>query len=221
MKITQSSLSLWIAIAAVACGRSATLETRTFELRHLEPWEVEALLKPYVWTDRPGAPGQLSIADGRAVTVRETPDNLRKIASLLAEQDRPQLGVRLHFQIIQANGASSADPAIAEVEAALRQLFRFRGYRLLAEAVMGGTQRSEIRQTIGPYSITAAVGEIRGSVDSGTVRVRAVLREVDHGLVLETSVNLRTGQTAVLGNTQLSAGRGTIILTVRPELVQN
>lgn len=83
-----------------------------------------------------------------AVTVRETPDNLDKIARVLAQFDRPTLSVRLHFQIIQADGAARSDPAIAEVEAALRKLFRFRGYRLVGEAVVGGTEHSEASQEI-------------------------------------------------------------------------
>ncbi len=39
------------------------------------------------------------------------------------------------------------------------------------------------------------------------------------GVLFETSVNVRIGQTMVLGSTQRDPGSGTIILTVRPELV--
>jgi hypothetical protein len=36
-----------------------------------------------------------------------------------------------------------------------------------------------------------------------------------------TRVNARIGQTMVVGNAQLMTGGGTLILTVRPEIVQN
>ncbi len=223
-------ISTWFALfgvlALAACG-GPRLDTRTFQLKNLSGGEAAQLLAPYVFTDRKEAPGAISQASG-AVTVRETPDNLEKIARVLAEFDRPHPGVRLTFQIIQADGAATTDPAIAEVEGALRKLFRFRGYRLLAEAVMGGMEFSEVRQVVsgpgGPYAISADILDVRGSGDSGTVRLRATLRaEAQYaGPVLNTAVTLRPGQTAVLGNAQVGAklGTGTLILTVRPELVQ-
>ena len=206
----------------MACtGR--TLDTRTFELRYLLGEEASNIIGPYVFADRPKAPGQMSFVDD-AITVRETPDNLDKIARVLSQFDRPTLSVRLHFQIIQADGAVRSDPAIAEVEAALRKLFRFRGYRLAGEAVVSGTEYSEVSQEVagegGPYTIFARIREVRGSADSGVVRLEAHLRAGTGG-ELQTTVSLRAGQTAVLGNARLSGTGGTVILTVRPELVQN
>jgi hypothetical protein len=213
-------------LAAVACG-GPRLDTRTFQLSHIDAEQAVELLKPYVFSDRTKAPGLISYsrAGGGSITVRETPDNLDKIARVLAQLDRPEPSVRLTFQIIQADGAASTDPAIAGVEGALRKLFRFKGYRLLAEAVAGGMGGSEVRQTVsgpgGPYVINATIFDVRGSGDSGSVRIRAELFVERAGLVLNTAVTLSPGQTAVLGNAQLSSktGTGTLILTVRPELV--
>lgn len=206
----------------MACS-GPTLDTRTFELKYLRGDEARDIIRPYVFDDRPDGPGQIS-HQGPLITVRETPDNLEKIGRVLAQYDRPAPSVRLHFQIIQADGAIRSDPAIAEVEAALRKLFRFRGYRLLAEAVAGGMVGSELRQRVagqgGPYIITATIFEIRGSGDSGSVGVRAELF-TSRGTVLNTSVTLRAGQTGVLGNAQMDEQLGTLILTVRPELVPN
>jgi hypothetical protein len=220
-------ISTWLALAGVialaACG-GPRLDTRTFQLKNLSGWEAMQLLAPYVFTDRKEAPGAISQA-GTAITVRETPDNLEKIARVLAEFDRPKPSVRLTFQIIQADGAANTDPAIAQVEGALRKLFRFKGYRLLAEAVAGGMEGSEVRQMVsgagGPYAINATILDARGTGDSGSVRIKAELFVERAGLVLNTAVTLRPGQTAVLGNAQLGSklGVGTLILTVRPELV--
>lgn len=206
----------------MACTGS-TLDTRTFELKHLRGGEASNIIDPYVFDDRPKAPGQMSFVDD-AITVRETPDNLDKIARVLEQFDRPTPSVRLHFQIIQADGAARSDPAIAEVEGALRKLFRFRGYRLVGEAVVGGTEYSEASQEVagegGPYLIIARIQEVRGSADSGVVRVEARLR-AGAGGELQTTVSLRAGQTAVLGNARLSGAGGTVILAVKAELVQN
>ena len=90
---------------------------------------------------------------GSVITVRETADNLDRIARALAQFDRPQPGVRLRFKLIEADGVATRDPRIADVEAALRGLFRFRGYRLITDAVVNGIAGTEASQTLsGPDS---------------------------------------------------------------------
>jgi hypothetical protein len=216
----------WLALVGLgvlaACS-GPTLDTRTFELKYLRGEEARDIIRPYVFDDRPDAPGQIS-HHGPLITIRETPDNLEKIARVLAQYDRPTPSVQLHFQIIQADGATQSDPAIAEVEGALRKLFRFRGYRLVGEALVSGTEFSESAQEIsgagGPYTIVARIGDVSGSGDSGVVRLEAFLHLPRIGQPLQASVSLRAGQTAVLGNARLNPEGATVILTVRPELVQ-
>ncbi|HLB36533.1 MAG TPA: hypothetical protein VJL31_08185 [Gemmatimonadales bacterium] len=217
----------WLALAGLgvltACS-GPTLDTRTFELKYLRGEEARDIIRPYVFDDRPDAPGQIS-HQGPLITVRETPDNLEKIGRVLTQYDRPAPSVQLHFQIIQADGATRSDPAIAEVEDALRKLFRFRGYRLVAEALVSGTEFSESAQEIagvgGPYTIVAHIADVSGSADSGIVRLEASLVIPRVGQALRASVSLRTGQTAVLGNARLNPEGGTVILAVRPELIQH
>lgn len=214
-----------LGVALAACSRGPDLDTRTFELRHMAAHTAEALIDPYVWGDRTDAPGSYSTT-GNTITVRETPDNLAKIARVLEEFDRPKPTVRLHFQLIQADGSSRPDPAIAEVETELRKLFRYSGYALVAEAVVGGMEGSNIEQVVGDappedgWIITAGIGEVRMSGDSGWVTMRVGVRNPMRG-AFETRVNAREGQTLVVGNAQLMQGGGTLILTVRPEFVTN
>ncbi|MFQ5538400.1 MAG: hypothetical protein ACE5GJ_13225 [Gemmatimonadota bacterium] len=124
----------WIAVglivlAAAACSRGPGLETRTFALENLAPHEAEALVAPYVFDDRERNPGTMSRTGG-AITVRETPDNLDKIERVMEQFDVAQPEVRLTFQLVEADGFSGTDPAIAEVEKELRKVFDFKGYRL-------------------------------------------------------------------------------------------
>jgi hypothetical protein len=197
------------------------LETQTFELQYLPDYEARQLIDPYVWADRPGAPGTVS-AVSNMITVRETPDNLEKVRRVLAEYDRPRPTVRLHFQLIEADGATTTDPAIADVEAELRKLFRYEGYRLITEAVVGGTQGSHVEQVVGDstgeWVVMATIENVRLVGDSGTVQVAAGVRSPIRG-AFQTTVNARIGQTLVVGNAQLIQGGGTLILTVRPEVI--
>ena len=214
-----------LTIGLSACTGGPELDTRTFELRHMEAHVAEAMIDPYVYADRPNAPGYISQA-GNTITVRETPDNLEKIARVLEEFDRPRPTVRLHFQLIEANGSSTPDPAIAEVEAELRKLFRYSGYTLVTEAVVGGMEGSHIEQIVGDappddgWIITATIGTVRLVGDSGWVQMRVGVRNPMRG-AFETQVNAREGQTLVVGNAQLMQSGGTLILTVRPEFVTN
>lgn len=229
---SRSLLVILTAVALGACGRGADLDTRTFQLKYLGRGEVERLIEPYVYRDRPNAGGGYSVSSG-AITVRETRDNLDKIARVLEEYDRPQPMVQLSFQVIEADGATTRDPAIADVEAVLSRLFRFRGYRLAAEGIVGGVEGSGLKQVLtdrtgAQYIITATIHDVRGTGDNATVELDARL-QVARGVrqpatavgggEIQTVVRLPVGKTAVLGNTQAATAGGTLILTVRPELV--
>ncbi|UCG88898.1 MAG: hypothetical protein JSW71_10315 [Gemmatimonadota bacterium] len=215
-----------LVLVAGACG-GPQLDTQTFELRYLDARTAASLIEPYVYFDRETNPGTLSTAGDMAshvITVRETPDNLAKIARVLADYDQPAPMVQLHFQVIEANGSTTTDAAIEGVESALRQLFRFRGYRLLAEAVLSGVAGSSMSQNLGGerggFGIQTHIRDVRGSADSGTVRFDVGLWGQELGTVFETTANVRMGQTMVLGSTRPQPGMETLILAVRPEVMK-
>jgi hypothetical protein len=199
-----------------ACRPDPSLETQTFRVNTLQPHEVAELIAPYVDGNREGAPGAVSVIDG-ALTVRETADNLSRIERVLAEFDRPRPDMRLHFQLIEADGFTDSDPRIADVEDQLRQLFQFRGYRLAGEATVTATDRAEIVQALrasdGMYEIQSNVYRIGG----GQTRLEGVRLVSENGFHLETSVNIRAGQTIVLGSAPKEGSSATLFLTVRAE----
>ena len=216
-----SPITMLVALAFMGCARSPELDTRTFRLEHLDGGAAVEIVDPYVYGDRPGAPGTLSY-QGYVLTVRETPDNLEKIARVLEEFDRPTPSIQLKFQIIEADGATRSDSAIAEVEAELRKLFQFRGYRLLAEAYAGGVEGSAVTQTVrtgsDSFIIEARIRRVRATDTSGTVELSVGLHSGSGGL--ESTVNVPVGKTVVLGNAQLDPRRGPLILAVRPDLAR-
>lgn len=208
----------------VACERPPRLEVRTFELEHLDEGDAASLIDPYVYGDRPDARGTHSIADG-AITVRETPDNLEQIARVLADHDRARPGVRLHFQLIEADGFTESDPRIADVVEQLRDVFRFGGYRLAGEAVVAATDASEVHQEMrgpeGSFIVTSDVSWLA----PGTIRLQGVILWIRDPRadrpILQTTVNVRPGQTLVLGSAPNEGSSSTLLLTVRAEEVPN
>src|SRR2546427_11254796 len=165
---TRTSCAITVAALLAACSpRGPNLDTRTFALKYLRGSDAVSIVVPYIYTDRPNAKGVFSVSDN-AITVRETPDNLDKIARVLAEYDRPRPFVRLTFHLIEADGATTTDPAIRDVEAALRHLSRFQGYRLVAEGVVTATEKGAVTQRPGApphnlYVISASVQRLAGS----------------------------------------------------------
>jgi hypothetical protein len=212
-------LPIIVAASLGACtGGAPDLDTRTFALKYLHPNEASSIIAPYVYTDRPAGKGVFSVA-GTAITVRETKDNLDKIERVLVQYDRPQPTVRLTFRLIRADGVSGTDPAIVDVEATLRKLFRFRGYRLVGEGVVSGIEGSEVSQMLGGggAGLQAAIERISGGGDSATVQLNVRLNLFPG--TFQTRLNVPLGRTAVLGNVQSGPASTTLILTVRPELV--
>lgn len=210
------------AVLTAACGTAPELETRTYDLTYLEPEEAAEMVAPYVYHDRPGTPGVVSHFPG-GITVRESPDNLAKIGRVLERFDVAKPAVRLHFQVIEANGSSERDPRIAEVETALRELFRYTGYRLVAEAQMGAVEGSSstqaLRQEGREYGIRADVQRIRSAGERGVVELAVALYAERFGAAIETSMSVPAGQTVVLGSAQPFPDLPTLILTVRPEFI--
>ena len=207
-------------VALAGCG-GPSLETRTFDLRYLDGGTAARIVRPYVSAQGRGSI-QFHPSEAQTITVRETRDNLERIARVLAEQDRPPFNVRLVFTIIQADGAGPVDSSIAPIEAQLRRLFRFQGYRVLAQAVTVASEHTGFRHVLndgrGRYMITGELETVNVRADSGVVRVRVELEAPGRGSALSTRLSIALGQTVVLGG-QPGAGEGALILAVRPELV--
>ncbi len=225
--LRRSALALAAVLALAAGGHQpgsegVSLETRTFVLKHLRSEHAATLIGPYVYADRIEAPGDIqTLVTGRAlgtapgaITVRETPDNLDKIARVLEELDvvDESSSYRLHFQVLAANGAGPVDPRLAEVVTELRKVFRFDGYTLQGEAYLaisaagGGaftlaieTADWSLREKTGAsYRLTGAMV----FQDQLEVDVRATTYQSTSSLA--TRFGFHLGQTVVLGTMPLS-----------------
>ena len=210
-----------VAILAAACGAGSAdrLETRTFRLESLTPAVTVSLLEPYILSE--GGTIQAAKGDVPAITVRERPAVLDRIEATLVEFDRMSApAVALHFQIIEAVPSDTTDPRIADVDAALRELFRFKGYRLVGEALIHGRKFATFDQQVaGGLALRGKVWEIRRSDDgNGYVDIDIRLYQYDNEPFLGTQILVPTGQTFVIGNGIPPFNYRTLILVVRPEI---
>jgi hypothetical protein len=206
-----ATLALATTLAAAACSRTPKLDTRTFQLEYLSARDAQKIIAPYVYSDRAGAPGMISNAE-HTISVRETPDNLDKIARVLKENDKAPQTVRLTFQVIRADGQQKVDPAIADVEQELKRLFRYDGYTMVGQSSIEARSYSEYSQTVfagqhyGPVPVSGYVGSIRENQVDMQIRM---------GNLLQTQITVGDGKAVVLGT---PTADGAIILVVRADL---
>ena len=225
MKIT-ALIAASVGALLIGCERDS-LEVQTFTLERLDPEEAFGLVDPYVYRDRESMPGTMSMSDG-LLTVRELPENLDRIAAVLEEFDRARAPVRLHFQLIQADGFDDRDESIQAVEAELRKLLRYDGYRLVGETVLqlregggGGQALQGTLEGVSPgdsqFGLEASIGMVSTDEQASTVELFV---ELDHfgTNILATDVNAADGQSLVLGTTSPLTGGGALILVVTPTI---
>lgn len=216
-------------VGALFMGCGDSLEVRTFTLERLDAEEAFGLVDPYVYRDRDRNPGTMSMSEG-LITIRELPENLDRIAAVLEEYDRPRAAVRLHFQLIQANGFDDQDPSIQAVEAELRKLLRYDGYRLVGETVLqlreGGMGSQTLQGSLEgvnsdqpsfPFTLEASVGPVSTGDQGSSVELWVNLARFNNS-ILSTDVNAANGRSLVLGTTSSLTGGGALILVVTPTI---
>lgn len=230
-------LFLTAALIGVSAPGSAQdprdLAVKTFRLRNLRPDDAAKLLAPYVNT--PGG-GVFEAGSIGAITVRETSSMMVFIDSLLRAHDGPRSVVTLRFQLIAAYDSTRRDPAIADIDAELRKLFKFGGYALIGEGTATAEETTEFAMSIsarGPvndpgfdeqYQVLGFLERVEATGTEGTVRLNLSLsdaRRQDSAALLRTGLTIPLGQGVILGSATPPSRQGSrvaLVLVVQPEL---
>ena len=219
----------------VASGKVAPshLIVKTIPLRSLEPRDAASLIAPYIVSEKGGV---FDAGRASAITVRETGERIQMIEAVLRERDRvvAPVTLTLRFQLIAADSVPASDPAIEPVASSLRELFKFRGYRLLSEGVTTTSAHHGYTVTLsdgdGRVTLTGMVEDVEADGRSGSVNLKVTLTKNTYQVVdgkpsgreetlLGTGVTIPLGQTVVLGSAAAAGGRRqALILVVRPEV---
>jgi hypothetical protein len=214
-----------VLLAMAGCDPTRGMETRTFVLHRLSNEEAIALLTPYVQDG-----GNLS-SKGKWITVRDRPERLKAIQDVLRRYDGDEnaLDVMLHVQVVEADGFTGRDSAIADIEQTLRQTFRYRGYRLAGEAYIQAREGSTFRRSMGRgaasgqnqggYQLEGRVDRVTTSQNEQRIPVDIQLRGPTQGGFVDvaSTVTATMGKPTVLGQ---STGNGAVILVIRPSMAR-
>ncbi|MBK7593898.1 MAG: hypothetical protein IPJ11_01310 [Gemmatimonadetes bacterium] len=236
----QYQVPLWGSSDGPASGGADTIAVRTFALRYLSSDQAAKLVGPYVFRSAESA-----VFDGgsraNAITVRERPEVLAVIDSVLREFDRPPNSLVLRFQLLSSSDSPTTDPNIRDVDQALRGLFRFPGYRVVAEGttIVGDSEEFTVTMS-GESDRYIATGNI-GRVTPGTspnVKLNVDLKVAPRNTapvdsvpragmifdmmmgsqVVSSGVTMPVGEAIVLGSGSITEQKGTLILVVRSTL---
>jgi type II secretory pathway component GspD/PulD (secretin) len=202
-----------------ACNRGGEGEIRTIPLTYLSSEDALKLVTPYLSEEIAVSASQ---AGSPAIALRGPDARVNQLADLIGRFDRPVPNVQLRFQVIEANGFTSSDTAIADVEAVLRDLFRFRGYRLVAESLVrseapGNAMQRLVGEDGTPFEIRAQLTRL---LQQDTARAVTLEVQLDaYGTaVLGTTLTVPSGQTVVVGTARSGREGNTLILVVRPRI---
>lgn len=208
----------------------------TFPLQSLSADAAAKLLAPYM-PDRNAGVFDASNAIS-AITVRAPKEVLNTVDSLLRVYDHAPATITLHFKLIAASDSAVArDAAISEIDATLRQMFRYGGYRQIAEGTTTISEHSNFMMTLtsggANYELSGSAGGTSGSGAnlSQQLTVRLYGSTIPNGIALpagqrgsagrtivSTGLTVPVGQMVVIGGaTGNDAGR-TLILVVRPDV---
>jgi hypothetical protein len=200
MTMTRKTMAAFAlaALALGACDSRRGMVVRTYELHRLTLDEAETLITPYV-----NEGGYIS-GKNRLMTVRERPERLDSIAAILRRYDGAPVQLTLRFQVIEAGDFAGGDSSIARVEAPLREMFRYRGYRLIHDLRLHTMEGAGFSQEEAQLRVQGTVREARLTGPDPHVTLEVSVG-TERGNI-STGVSGAPGKTMVIGTQQQSGG---------------
>ena len=187
---------------ALAQGRGG-LSSQSFPLEHKSAERAAAIVRPLLSTD-----GTISIQPSSgSLVITDRAENLRAVATALSRYDLPPQQFSVVVKLVAASRSTNPPPVtpdLREIAAKLGGVLRFNRFDRLGELRVQAREGAPvIGQTLSDeYSAEFRLGEYDPA--SETLRVEEFeLRRAGAGgqltPILKTTLNLRVGQTIVVG----------------------
>jgi hypothetical protein len=186
---------------AADVGKSLTV--RTFQLKHKPADRAAGVIRPLM-----SAEGSMNIQPAaNALVVTELPDNLKKIAAALAKFDAPAQTLQLTIRLVSAGRGTAeqahVDPVLSDVESKL-SLLRYNILESIGSAKMTGKEGEPGLVELNGYRADFKFGEYDPASDSvqlGEFRLSKLSGD-QLAPMLRTTLNLKLGQTVIIGATR-------------------
>lgn len=171
--------------------------------------------------------GSVSIQPGaNTLVVTDKADNVERITKAVNDYDVPSRTFKLEIRLVAAGRVAGTPPAVPddlrEVSTKLAGVLRFNSFEKIGEIVVSGREGDAIKRDVdGIYHADFTVGEydpVTGSVQLSDFRLgryqQTAAGRKELSDLLKTSLNLRIGQTVVLGASKLPESNRALMLIV-------
>ena len=198
-----------------------SLSVRTFQFKHKQAEKAAALIKSLMSSE-----GSIAIQAGtNALIVTDQAENMKKISAALKDYDAPPQAFRLSLRLIAAGRGEGT----ARVPADLRHvapnltMLGFTSFEKLGEADVTGREGDPgILDMSNGYRAEFKFGEYDLASDSIKVSDLKILRldgpqKDQMTQVLKTSLNLKVGQTFILGASKVPQSQRALMIVVAAE----
>lgn len=199
-------------------GHPPALELHAYSFRYQVAREALPLVYPLLT-----ARGTVELQpESNTLVIRDQPDALRRIMSVLAAFDHPPRAIRLKLQMIEAGPRGVSPPSSHALPPALRrqlhELLRFDAYRVVAEAILHTREGESVSYDLGPaYRVRFRLGTaIRQRLK---LRGFTIEREVEGSAkksppLVHADLNLWLSEPLILGLTRDESSRHALMVVV-------
>lgn len=211
-------LSLFTA-AAFADAAGTSVSVRSFQFRYKQAENAAIVIKPLVSSD-----GSFSIQPSRnTLVVTDRPENLKNIAAAVAQYDKPARGVKISIRLVAASrqvSPAKVPDDLQDLSAKLSGVLRFNSFEKLGEIVAEGREGDPVITNVDSiYRAEFKIGEYDPLSDSIRVGDFQLSRMQAGGngqltSLLKTSLNLKVGQTVILGASRMPDSQRALMLVL-------
>jgi hypothetical protein len=223
-------------------AETKTLRKEIVKLKYVRALDIQTLLYTYVSRD-----GHIQSTSNMpmVLSVSDTPENVEKILAAVRELDIKPADVLFTVQLVlgsetdaQTDAELQNDPVVKE----LRRLLRYKGYTLLDSSFIRVVNRESASVILGPKAEFEFVlkpdvaGDAKAPVIKTEVRLRQIIRALKRSFapdgtetapqpvtntmtLIETSLNIKSGDRTVVGVSKLDGGDKGLILIISGKIV--
>ena len=199
---------------ADAADVGKTLTAKTFTFKHKQADKAANVIKNILSVD-----GSMSIQPAaNSLVGTDLPDTLKTITVALAAFDAPAKALQLEIGLVSASRApeNRIDPEIPEDVSSKLAVLRYNVLESLGEASASGKEGEPSVVTIEGYRADFRFGEYDPASDSVQIVDFKLLRAEGDQLapMLKTTLNLKLGQTVVIGATRDAKSQRALMIVV-------
>jgi hypothetical protein len=213
--------------------------TEIVKLKYVRAQDIQMLL--YYYTSR--KPGQIQFNPNmpHIMTISDTPENIEKILAALREIDVKPADVLYTVQLVLGSETDAAtdaelknDPIVKE----LGKLLRYKGYTLLDATLLRTVNREDASVTFGPKAEFEfwLRPDVTGDAKAPAIRTEVRLRQIkrlgmttskegasqpiaDVTTLIQSSLNIKSGDRTVVGVSKLDGGDKGLILIISAKII--